>query len=160
MRSPQLHSKPVFVLPSYLRAAMEQNIESPCKACKQWPRRNGFKLCSGNECRNPSLPSQVTPNLAVGTHQQEWQGPYGYPPSARSSSHSRGIDPPGAPGTGGGSNFYSNPGVQPHPGGHTVTNAQPQGSSATGYGEGFQDHGPLSISPGNHPINTHSKRCA
>ena len=145
MRSPHLPSEPVFVLlPSPLRAAIEGGYEKPCKACGHWPRRNGHKFCCGNICRHPGPPSQTTPNLTVGTHQQERQGSHGYLPSTRSSSNSHRIYPPGRSDTGGGSNLYPHPGVQPHPGhpggGYTATSAQPQGSNSTGYARGFYPH--------------------
>jgi hypothetical protein len=36
----------------HMRAAIAHRVEKPCKTCGQWPRRNGYKYCSGNYCRN------------------------------------------------------------------------------------------------------------
>lgn len=38
----------------FLRAAIGYRIEKPCKICNVWPRRNGYKLCSGNLCQYTS----------------------------------------------------------------------------------------------------------
>ncbi|KAH9992194.1 hypothetical protein BJV74DRAFT_834813 [Russula compacta] len=35
----------------HMRAAMMNGIEKPCKQCRVWPRRYGYKLCSGQTCR-------------------------------------------------------------------------------------------------------------
>jgi hypothetical protein len=162
VRSPHLPSQSGFVLPS-LRAAIERRVEKPCKTCEEWPRRNGYKFCSGDVCRYPGVPpSHTTPNLTVGTHQQGRQGSYGHPPptGTGSSSDSHRFYPVGGSDAGGGSNFYPHPGVQSHPGGgYAVTEAQPQNRSAVGYNEGRQGHGPQSRAPGNQPVGGHSKRC-
>jgi hypothetical protein len=38
----------------FLRAAIGYRIEKPCKICNVWPRRNGYKLCTGNFCQYTS----------------------------------------------------------------------------------------------------------
>ena len=36
---------------NHMRAAVQNGLEKPCKQCRVWPRRNGYRYCSGNICR-------------------------------------------------------------------------------------------------------------
>ncbi|KAI0268479.1 hypothetical protein BGY98DRAFT_337408 [Russula aff. rugulosa BPL654] len=37
----------------HMMAAVAHGVEKPCKTCQVWPRRNGYKHCSGNICKYP-----------------------------------------------------------------------------------------------------------
>jgi hypothetical protein len=40
----------------HMQDAIRHRVEKPCKTCQAWPRRNGYKYCSGNVCRYPGYP--------------------------------------------------------------------------------------------------------
>jgi hypothetical protein len=37
----------------HMQAAVTNRVEKPCRTCQRWPRRNGYKYCSGDRCRYP-----------------------------------------------------------------------------------------------------------
>ncbi|KAF8489968.1 hypothetical protein F5888DRAFT_1140140 [Russula emetica] len=39
----------------HLMLAVRHRVEQPCRACQYWPRRNGYKHCSGSICKHPLL---------------------------------------------------------------------------------------------------------
>jgi len=95
------------------------------------------------------------PNLTLGTHQHERQGSYGHPPPTGSSSEAHQLYAASASSyPGSGSNFYSQPGVQPNTGGgYTTSDTQPQDWNDGEYGE----HGFRAKGPSKRPVGT-SKR--
>jgi hypothetical protein len=102
--------------------------------------------------------SQTTPNLPVAPHHQHGrQSSQGHFPGTGSSSDSQTLYAAGASSdTGGGSNFYSQPGVQPHPGGGHTASGQPQDWGAAKY----EEPDVRTKAPRGPPVGTNSKRCA
>ncbi|KAF8486287.1 hypothetical protein DFH94DRAFT_178676 [Russula ochroleuca] len=43
----------------HMQLAIIHRVEKPCATCQVWPRRKGYKHCSGNLCRNPGLSAHV-----------------------------------------------------------------------------------------------------
>jgi len=43
-----------------LSAAINHGIAKPCKQCNEWPRRDSYKFCSGDLCRNPSISKPIS----------------------------------------------------------------------------------------------------
>ncbi|KAF8486464.1 hypothetical protein DFH94DRAFT_688829 [Russula ochroleuca] len=97
-----------------------QSSHSPYAAPVPFPEPQGSSV---GHPQTYLAPSQTTPHLTVGTHQQGYQSSYGYPPSTSDSQQFYAAD---RSDTGGSSNFYSQPG-----GGYSV--AQPPDGNAAGY---------------------------
>src|SRR5229473_4729751 len=102
----------------------------------------------------PPSQTQTAPNLTVPTPHHARRGSHGRSPVMGSSSDSQQLYPVGAgPDTGGGSNFYSQPGVQPYPGGgFTDTTAQPHDWNAAVYDGGHDSRSKAPPArPASHP---------
>lgn len=102
---------------------------------------------SPNQPQTYLAPSQTTSIYSGGTHQQDRQGLYAYPPS---TSNSHRYDAPGGSSAGGGSNLYS-PGYNTQ----TVLSAPPQVWDDGGYDE---EHDSRSKAPGFRPASSHGKQ--
>ncbi|KAN0113632.1 hypothetical protein V8E52_007558 [Russula decolorans] len=37
----------------HMQDAIRRRVEEPCRTCHVWPRRNGYRYCSGDRCRYP-----------------------------------------------------------------------------------------------------------
>jgi len=130
----------------HMQAAMTNGVEKPCKTCGVRTRRNGYKHCSGNVCRNTAstglFPEVFDFGPPTGTDEA---APQASAAESRLLAHMLGIDipstEPSAPytsgyewwprglDTGDGSIFSPQPGVQPH---HGATIPSPSLGPSTG----------------------------